>query len=96
MLAPKCDMFGGACDLAGLEAFYATYPEVHWAVTSEYAPIEDDAHTVEFAYTRTWRAASGERLAVDAAEAITFDADGQVARIAYTRAPTEPRAAGPQ
>ena len=58
-----------------------------------YAPLDDDPRTVEFAYTRTWLSAAGERLAVDAAETITFDADGQVAKIAYTRAPSEPRAA---
>ena len=94
MLSADVDMFGGPCDLAGLEEFYTSYPEIQWRVTSEYAPLADNPRTVEFAYTRSWRAASGERLSVDAVETIAFDADGKVAKIAYTRAPTEPRAVG--
>ena len=36
-LAADVDMFGGPCDLAGLEAFFAGYPEIHWTVTSAYS-----------------------------------------------------------
>ena len=43
-----------------------------------------------FAYRRTWDGPGGERLAVDAEEAITFDEAGKVVKIAYTRAPSEP------
>jgi len=92
MLASDVDMFGGPCDLAGLLDFFASFPEVHWEVTSEYTPVLGDADTVGFAYTRTWRGPDGQRLAADAAEEITFRG-GRVARIAYTRGPSEPRLA---
>lgn len=91
MLAPDVDMFGGPCDRAGLADFFASYPEIRWRVTSEYA-TGADGRTVSFAYTRSWQGADGTRLEVDAAEAITFDARGKVAKIAYTRAPSEARA----
>ena len=93
MLAEDVDMFGGPCDHAGLKDFFDTYPQINWNVTSAYERQPGDAATVSFAYTRTWRDGANESrwLAVDAAEAITFDAQGRVSRIAYTRKPSEPR-----
>merc|ERR1711907_435 len=79
MLAPNVDMFGGPCDHAGLVDFFALYPEVHWEVTSKYEPYESDPSTVAFTYTRTWRdSQNGTCRAVDAAEQISFNQQGQV------------------
>ena len=93
MLAVDVDMFGGPCDRSGLDDFFAMYPQVHWQVTSAYAVREDDPNTVVFEYTRTWMGPDGARLAVDAAEAITFDGAGHVSRIAYTLEPSATRSA---
>ena len=90
-LATDVDMFGGPCDLSGLQEFFASYPSIHWEVTSDYRPLEGDNATVVFAYTRTWAAELGQRLAVDAEEAIVFNAAGKVQRIYYTRQPSEAR-----
>ena len=89
-------MFGGPCDLAGLQDFYAAYPEIQWELASRYRVLDEaaDPRTVTFSYTRTWRGPAGERLAVDAEESISFNGAGKVARIAYTKPPTEPRAVG--
>ena len=64
-LATDVDMFGGPCDLSGLQEFFASYPSIHWEVTSDYRPLEGGNATVVFAYTRTWAAELGQRLAVD-------------------------------
>ena len=91
-LAEDVDMFGGPCDLEGLRGFFASYPSVHWKVTSEYKQLDGDDATIIFEYTRTWEAEPGQRLASDAEEAMIFNAEGKVQRIYYTRRPSDPRA----
>jgi hypothetical protein len=74
MLASDVDMFGAPCDRARLAEFFAAYPEIAWEVTSKYVPRSNGSRAVTFAYTRTWTGGpGGERLAIQAEEAITFN-----------------------
>ena len=91
MLSPNVDMFGGPCDRAGLSDFFSLYPEIHWEVRTAYEYSEVDGNTVGFAYTRTWRDRQTDScLAVNAAEQISFNHQGQVVKIAYTVPPSGP------
>ena len=91
MLRDNVDMFGGPCDHVGLDAFFASYPGIHWDVTTEYTALPHDDATIVFGYRRSWEGADGKRLVVDAEESITFDREGKISKIAYTRAPSEAR-----
>merc|ERR1719330_387580 len=100
MLAEPCDFFGEVATSAGVERHLrdsgGTERQTRVQLTKPFELAPGDSHTVEFEYVKTWK--QGQQFVqVVVGEFVTFAVGAPlVARVGYTRKPSDPVVVEPE